>query len=399
MDEGESEYSIVAVKQGNSPRRILWRGGGTEFTGLLEVKMAGRSSPTTVSTRLWQIADLAGQAPDMVLTTLAHHIDVELLREAYGLTRKSGAVGVNGQTATAYAENLEGNLQSLLDRFKSGTYKAPPVRRSHIPKGGSEKTRPIGVPTFEDKVLQRAVVMVLEDGSVRFPNAGTPQGRVVFPLLANIYLHHVVDLWFEEVVRPRLMGRAFLIRYADDVVIVFSLEKDARRVLDVLGKRLGKYGLSLHPEKTRLVMFRPSCERLGRSKRPGSFDFLGFTHHWCRSFKGYWVVKRRTAKDRFRRALKEISQWCRQHRHLPVAEHQRVLTWKLRGYSQYYGITGNGKAVSKFFRQVVHVWQKWLSRRSQRSRLNWERFNRLLARYPLPAPVMVHSLYRRAVNP
>ena len=444
--------------------------------------MAGRSSPTTVSTRLRQIADSAGQAPDMVLTTLAHHIDDELLREAYRLTRKSGAVGVDGQTATAYTESLEENLQSLLDRFKSGTYKAPPVRRSHIPKGDSEKTRPIGVPTFEDKVLQRAVVMVLEavyeqdfldcsygfrpgrsahqalevlwqglmamgggwvldvdiqkffdtldhshlrrfldqrvrdgvlrraidkwlkagvleDGSVRFPDAGTPQGGVVSPLLANIYLHHVLDLWFEEVVRPRLTGRALLIRYADDVVIVFSLEKDARRVLDVLAKRLGKYGLSLHPEKTRLVMFRPPCERLGRSKRPGSFDFLGFTHHWCRSFKGYWVVKRRTAKDRFRRALKEISQWCRQHRHLPVAEQQRVLTWKLRGHSQYYGITGNGKAVSKFFRQVVHVWQKWLSRRSQRARMNWERFNRLLARYPLPAPVMVHSTCRRAANP
>ena len=194
--------------------------------------------------------------------------------------------------------------------------------------------------------------------------------------------------------------RRFLDQRVRDGVLRRAIDKWLKAgVLDVLAKRLGKYGLSLHPEKTRLGMFRPPCERLGRSKRPGSFDFLGFTHHWCRSFKGYWVVKRRTAKDRFRHALKEIGQWCRQHRHLPVAEHQRVLTWKLRGYSQYYGLTGNGKAVSKFFRQVVHVWQKWLSRRSQRSRMNWERFNRLLARYPLPAPVMVHSLYRRAVNP
>ena len=195
------------------------------------------------------------------------------------------------------------------------------------------------------------------------------------------------------------MGRALLIRYADDVVVVFSLEEDARRVLEVLPKRLSKYGLSLHPEKTRLVMFRHPCKHLGRGKRPGTFDFLGFTHHWSRSFKGYWVVKRRTAKNRFRRALKGINQWCRQHRHLPVAEQQRVLTWKLRGHSQYYGITGNGKAVSKFFREVVHVWRKWLSRRSQRARMNWERFNRLLARYPLPAPVMVHSICRRAANP
>jgi group II intron reverse transcriptase/maturase len=448
----------------------------------LEGKMAGRSGPKTVSTKLQQIAKLAREAPDMVLDTLAHHIDVEWLREAYRRTRKSGAVGVDGQSAAAYAENLEENLRSLLERFKSGTYRAPPVRRAYVPKDDGKKSRGIGVPTFEDKVLQRAVVMVLEavyeqdflecsygcrpgrsahqalgvvrqglrsmgggwvldvdvqqffdmlehnhlrrfldqrvrdgvlrraidkwlkagvfeDGSVQHPDMGTPQGGVVSPVLANIYLHYVVDLWFEKVVKPRLLGRAFLNRYMDDMVFVFSVEKDAHRVKAVLSKRLGKYGLRLHPEKTRLVMFRPPCERLGRNQRPGSFDFLGFTHHWGRSLKGAWVIKRRTAKDRFRRALKKISQWCRRNRHRPLAEQQHILGQKLRGHYHYYGITGNGSAIPRFFRTVVHVWRKWLSRRSQRARLNWEKFNRLLKRYPLPPPVVVHSKFRRVANP
>jgi len=428
------------------------------------------------------MAELARRTPEMVLTALAHHIDVELLREAYRLTRKSGAVGVDGQTAAAYAENLEDNLQSLLDRLKSGTYKAPPVRRSHIPKGDGTKTRPIGIPTFEDKVLQRAVVMVLEavyerdfrdcsygfrpgrsahqalevlwkglmnmgggwvldvdiqgffdtldhrclrrfldqrvrdgvlrraidkwlkagvfeDGGVMYPDAGTPRGGLVSPLLANIYLHYVLDVWFEDVVKPRLRGRAFLVRYADDVVIVFALEEDARRVLGVLPKRLGKYGLSLHPEKTRLVLFRPPCKSLGRAEPPGSFTFLGFTHHWYRSFRGRSVVKRRTAKDRFRRALKEISRWCDLNRHQSVPEQQKMLASKLRGHAQYYGITGNGNTLSRFFQEVLRVWRTWLNRRSQRARLNWERFNRLLDCYPLPSPVVVQSVYHGAANP
>jgi group II intron reverse transcriptase/maturase len=419
--------------------------------------------------------------PQTALTTLAHHLDLDLLLEAYRRTRKDGAAGVDGQTAEAYAENLEENLRGLLERAKSGLYRAPPVRRVHIPKAGRSETRPIGIPTFEDKVLQRAVVMlleavyeqdfrdcsygfrpgrsahqalqvlwkglmdlgggwvleldiqrffdsldhgklreilrqrvrdgvllrligkwlragVLEEGSLVHPEAGTPQGGVVSPLLANVFLDAVLDSWFEDVVKPRLRGRALLVRYADDAVLVFGDEEDARRVLEVLPKRLEKYGLSLHPEKTRLVAFRRP-PRGGGGPRPGTFDFLGFTYYWGRARRGFSAVLRKTARDRFTRSLRAVAQWCRRNRHLPLAEQQRELGLKLRGHYAYYGITGNHPALSRFFRLAQRAWWKRLRRRSNRAHGSWEWFWRVHAHYPLPPPRVVHSVYRLAANP
>jgi group II intron reverse transcriptase/maturase len=419
----------------------------------------------------------------MVFTSIAHAIDVDFLREAFERVRKDGAPGVDGQTAGEYAMELEGNLRSLLDRFKSGTYWAPPVRRVHIPKGEGTETRPIGVPTFEDKLLQRAVSMVLEavyeqdfrdcsfgfrpgrsahqavdvldrglmeikggwvleldiqsffdtldhghlrsflsrrvrDGVLRrtidkwlkagvleeqrvsYPDLGSPQGGVISPLLANIYLHEVLDVWFEDTVKPRMKGRCFLVRYADDAVIVFEKESDARRVMEVLPERFGKYGLTLHPEKTRLVPFpRPSLfsgpKGSGGGARPGTFDLLGFTFYWGRSRRGYWIVKQKTAKGRLSRALKRVSEWCRRNRHLPVREQHQHLVWKLKGHYAYFGITSNARALSRFRDGVLFIWRKWLSRRSQRAWMNLDRLRQLLARYPLPAPVVVHSIHHR----
>jgi len=415
----------------------------------------------------------------MVIRTLAHHIDADFLREAYGRTRKDGAAGIDGQTAADYAGNLEGNLSSLLGRFKSGRYRAPAVRRVHIPKGDG-RTRPIGIPTFEDKVLQRAVVMVLEavyeqdfldcsygfrpgrsahdavdalwrnlmavgggwvidldiqsffdtldreqlrglldlrvrDGVLRRtigkwlragvmeagvvsqPDAGTPQGGVISPLLANVYLHHVLDAWFERVVKPRLRGRAFLVRYADDAVIVCAREDDARRVMAVLPKRFGKYGLTLHPEKTRLICF--SSPGAGRGAKVPTFDFLGFTHYWGQSRRGNWVVKKRTAAKRLRRSLKAINQWCRDHRHLGLAAQARQLGQKLRGHYEYYGVTTNSEGITRFYREVVARWRHWLSRRSQRGWVTWERMRRILAHHQLPRPRVAHRAYPLAANP
>ncbi len=446
----------------------------------LEGNMAGASEPDPVFTKQQRIAELAKQSPEMGFTSLAHHINLRWLYEAYLRTRPDGATGVDEQTAADYSAKLGDNLRALLERAKSGTYRAPPVRRVHIPKGTGGDTRPIGIPTFEDKVLQRAVVMVLEAvyeqdfldcsygfrpgrsahqaldavwrqtmgmqggwlvevdirkffdtldhahlrkllrhrirdgvllrligkwlkagvlefGSLTFPEAGTPQGGVVSPLLANVYLHYVLDVWFEQMVKPRLKGRAFLVRYADDFVMGFACEEDARRVLEVLPKRFGKYGLALHPDKTRLVPFqRPPQQdppkNASAGAGPGSFDLLGFTHYWGRSRRGYWVVKRKTATTRLSRALTRMAQWCRLNRHQPLAEQHQTLSQKLHGHFAYYGITGNGSALSRFRDGVVGIWKKWLARRRRRGFLSWEDFGRLLKRYVLPPARVIHSV-------
>jgi group II intron reverse transcriptase/maturase len=436
--------------------------------------MASASELDPVFTKQQRIAELAKQSPQMGFTSLNHHLDLNWLVAAFNRTRKDGAPGVDGQTADDYGLNLLGNLESLLDRAKSGTYRAPPVRRVRIPKGTGPETRPLGIPTLEDKVLQRAVVLalepiyeqdflncsygfrpgrsahqalqavwqqvmdlggcwllevdirkffdtldhahlrellrqrvrdgvllrlidkwlqagVLEDGTLTYPEAGTPQGGVISPLLANVYLHYVLDVWFEAEVKPRLKGRAFLVRYADDFVMGFACEGDARRVLDVLPKRFGKCGLTIHPDKTRLVPFlrpprRSAAAASASAPPPGSFDFLGFTHFWSRSKQGSWVVKRTTADSRFHRAVKAIADWCRLNRHLPIGDQHQTLWQKLRGHFAYYGVIGNLRCLQRFRYQVLRVWQKWLSRRRRRGRWPWARFNEFLRRLPLPYP-------------
>ena len=189
------------------------------------------------------------------------------------------------------------------------------------------------------------------------------------------------------------MGKAFIIRYADDGVMVFSSLQDAKRVLSVLAKRFGKYGLTLHPEKTKLVTFTRRNGRRGETDPAAvaeSFDFLGFTHYWGKSRTGRWTIKRKTGKDRFTRALKRISKWCRRNRHLPVRIQQAGLARKLLGHNQYYGITGNFQALWRFCEAVHKTWRKWLNRRSQRAGMHWDRFQRLLSFYPLPRPRLAH---------
>ena len=254
-----------------------------------------------------------------------------------------------------------------------------------------------------DGVLRRMIdkwlkAGVLEDGELSYPEAGSPQGGVISPLLANIYLHEVLDRWFEETVKPRLQGKAFVVRYADDFVIGFALESDARRVYEALPKRFGRFGLMLHPEKTRLVRFyRPRLSSPGKGLdpqggKPGSFELLGFTHFWGRSRQGYWVIKRKTAPGRLRRALRRINDWCRRNYHLPIREQSRQLSRKLQGHYGYYGITGNSSAISSFAWHVGRTWRRWLIRRSQRARMSWAEFNRLLLRYQLPPARCVHSI-------
>ena len=257
---------------------------------------------------------------------------------------------------------------------------------------------------MRDGVIERLIgkwlnAGVMEEGVLTHPEAGTPQGGVASPLLANIYLHEVLDVWFEREVLPRVRGRAFLVRYADDFVMGFSTEQDARRVMSVLPKRFGKYGLTLHPDKTRLLQCRPPRGRQGSEADSSSFDFLGFIHYWAKSRSGGWVVKRKTAKGRFTKALQRIKEWCQHHRHQAVAEQWRVLTQKVKGHYGYYGVTGNFASLARFRNEVARVWHKWLSRRSQKAQLDWPTFHRMLIRYPLPPPRLNRAIWRLAANP
>ncbi len=457
---------------GEPSRRNPAEKSGSRKMESLEGNMTDTQESVTVSTKQERIAELARRNPEMSFVSLAHHMDMNWLREAYYLTRKDGAVGVDGQTAKDYGINLEENLRSLLERAKSGKYCAPPVRRVYIPKGNNEK-RPIGIPAFEDKVLQRSVVMIMESiyeqdflecsygfrpgrsahqaikeiqkrlytmgggwvlevdirkyfdtidqsklreiirqrirdgvivrligkwlkagvmeaGQITHPKAGTPQGGVISPMLSNIYLHEVMDKWFEKEVKPRLKGKAFEVRFADDFILGFTNEEDVKRVMKVLPKRFEKYGLQLHPEKTRIIEFNhpdKSNKPDGRNnKGSGTFDFLGFTHYWGKTQKRAWMVKQKTAKSRLSRALKRITDWCRQWLHLPVSEQQQILRKKMFGHYSYYGIVGNSKSLGKFYWVVRRIWRKWLSRRSQKAKLNWDKYPRLLIRYPLPFP-------------
>ncbi len=421
----------------------------------------------SVTTKLQRIAELARKDRTRVLTSVSHVIDLAWMKEAYRRTRKDGAVGVDGCTAADYEKNLEANLSALVERVHEGTYKPPPVLRALIPKAGGKK-RPIGIPTFQDKIVQRAVAMVLEaiyeqdfhalsfgfrprrsahdalielqrrptywnrcwiieadiesffdtidharlrsvldqrvrDGVIRRlidkwlragvmeqgrlwrPDAGTPQGGVISPLLANIFLNEVLDQWFEEVVWPRMRGRSKFVRYADDFVLLFDREDSARRVMAVLPKRFEKYGLRLHPEKTRLLSFNNPDIDKPRAQRARSFDFLGFTHYWARSRKGRNVVKQRTAKSRFTRSLQRVKDRCRRMMHDPIEKQHRELSAILRGHYNYFGITGNGDALVRFRHHAVRIWGRSLARRSGRRHV-WEWFQPLLKRRPLPLP-------------
>ena len=437
------------------------------------------SSSTVVSTKLARIATLARQLRGKALTNLAHHIDIEFLKEAYRRTRKSGALGIDGQSAANYAANLDANLQGLLDRAKSGRYFAPPVKRAWIPKANGER-RGIGIPTFEDKVLQRTVAMVLEavyeqdflpcshgfrpnrsahtalaalhegvmemwggwlievdirrffdtldhaklrqiveqriqdgvilrligkwlhagvmeDDRVSYPERGTPQGGVISPLLANIYLHTVLDQWIEDVVKPQARGPIVLTRYADDFVLLCRLEQDARELFAALPKRFEAYGLQLHPDKTRLIQFRQP-PRSG-PKPKVSFDFLSFTHMWVKSQKNVWVLSKQTSKKRFARAVQTANEWCRANRHRPIREQHARLSKKLLGHLAYFAITGNVARVRAFRDALRRTWRKWLNRRSYEAKLFTARWTLLERRYPLPPARIVHRLSTPVANP
>jgi group II intron reverse transcriptase/maturase len=249
-----------------------------------------------------------------------------------------------------------------------------------------------------DKSLMRLIgkclhVGILEGGVEWSPERGTVQGSTLSPLLANVYLHHVLDVWLEEEVKPVLRGKVILIRYSDDFVIGVERPDEAQQILVLLEQRLAAFGLELHPDKTRLVDFRRPPEDQRRGKGPGTFDFLGFTHFWCRSRKGRWYMATKTSRSRQRRAIKAVYDWCRRHRHESVPAQHQALRRKLQGHYNYFNVRGNSRAIGTLAYYARRAWYKWLRRRSQRARLNWDRFNDLLRDFPLPVPKVGISLW------
>jgi len=434
----------------------------------------GTPGPDNLSTKRHWIAELARKYPDRALISLHHLIDLEWMFEAYDPTCKDGAPGVDGVTADDYEANLEADLTDLLERIKSGRYIAPPVRRHDIPKADGSLW-PLGIPTLEDKVVQRAILLplepiyetgflpcsygfrpgrsardalralrdgfmeqglrwgvdvdiskyfdtidhghlrifldqrvtdgvvrrtidkwlqagVFEKGTLRCTTGGTPHGGVISPLLSNIYLHHVLDQWFETVAQARLKGRCRQVRYADAAVMAFGGHLSGTRMLAVPGRRLGRFGPTVHPTKTRFVDFRfrrpQGCHPATRAT---TFDLLGFTHVWGKSPRGKDVVRQITAKDRYARASGAVSEWCRHNLQRLFREQHARRSRMIRGPCAYDGLSGNGKRIRWYHSQVVRIRRKWLARRGHHSKPSWPRFRAMLARYPLPPASIVHS--------
>jgi RNA-directed DNA polymerase len=439
--------------------------------------MIDASTSEGMSPQLLKVAERAKNEPEGKFHSLAHLITTEALTRAFRRLRNNAAVGVDGVTKEQYGEALEENLGDLLARMKAKQYRHQPIRRVHIPKGKGT-TRPIGISTVEDKVVQGAVREVLEaiyeqdfldcshgyrpgrsahdairalnrmgqegetnwlleaditaffdsidrkmlmemlqlrvadtsllrligkclhvgvlEGEERTdPEDGTAQGSVISPILGNIYLHYVLDRWFEEEVKPRLRGKATLLRYVDDFVIGFENREDAERVMKVLHQRMNKYRLTLHPDKTRLIAFGRTSNGDGGG-RPPTFDFLGFTHYLRRTRSGTWTVGCKTKRGSLRRAISAVDDWCRSHRHLEVKEQHAALVLRIEGHFNYFGVNGNTPSLAKLDFWAQKAWHKWLNRRSQRARMTWERFTQLVEKFPLPVPRVKVQIWKRA---
>jgi RNA-directed DNA polymerase len=437
-----------------------------------------------VATKLYRIAEKARKAPGFKFTSLYHLMNEELLRGCFQRLRKDAAAGIDKMTKDMYAENLETNLSSLVERLHRMAYIPQAVRRKYIPKPGSTKQRPLGIPCFEDKLVQAGIVRILEsvyeqdfiedsygfrsarschdalktlsltmerkpinhiveadikgffdnvnqewllkflahrigdkriqrmvkrilkagveeDGSVTISDDGTPQGGVISPLLANIYLHYALDLWFERIYRKSCTGYARLIRYADDFVVCFQYKADAERFRVELGQRLGKFSLEVEPTKTKVMEFGRFAVQSAkkRGKRPETFDFLGLTHYCGTRRNGTgFRMKRVTARKKYVAKLRIFKEWLKEARTLKTKELWKIVSSKLRGHYNYYGVTDNYRRLVRFDQAVKKLLFKWLNRRGKRNCLNWEEFNKLLKRFPLPKPRIMVNMFALPVN-
>ena len=445
------------------------------------------SSSEPVETKLHRIACKARNEPLFKFTSLFHLMNTELLRGCFMRLRKDAAAGIDGMTKAEYEEHLEENLANLVIRLHQMRYIPQPVRRVYIPKPGSTKQRPLGIPALEDKLVQAGLVRILEqiyeqdfiedsygfrpgrgchdalralsatvedsgtewiveadikgffdtvqhdwlmrflehrisdkrvyrmvkrflkagifeEGQVWDSEEGTPQGGVISPILANVYLHYALDIWFERRFRKTCTGTARLIRYADDFVVCFATQADAERFRLELTERLAQFGLEVEPTKTKVVAFGPHAEKRAQQEgkdKPETFDFLGFTHYCSTARNGKrFRMKRVTARKKFRAKLAALKQWLKDTR----AKMRTVALWdkfreKLRGHFAYYGVTDNSSGIARFYEEAKKLLFKWLNRRSQRKSMTWEQFKLMNQRFPLPPPRIRVNLLGRPKTP
>lgn len=442
---------------------------------------AEHRSGEPVGTKLLRIAAKARKEPKLKFVNLYYMMKEELLLECFRRLSENKAAGIDEVTKNEYAENLEANIRELVGRLQRMAYRPQPVRRVYIPKPGSDKRRPLGIPCLEDKLVQSALARILgtiyeedfvegsygfrpgrschdalralsqavedeatnyvaeadirtffdkvgqdwlikmleqriadqrvlrlvkrflksgvmEGGETRASEEGVPQGGSISPVLANVYLHYALDLWFEKVYRKSCKGRARLVRFADDFVVCFQNREDAMRFPAELAERLKKFGLEVEPTKTKVLEFGRNAEAHARARRerPGTFDFLGFTHYCSRARDGKrFRMKRVTSRKKFRAKLVTFKEWLKRNRMKPTQWIMQQVEMKLRGHYAYYGVTDNYRGLARFHREVTKMLFKWLNRRSQRRSYRWDEFERLLQIFPLPKPrVRVNLLYR-----
>lgn len=432
-----------------------------------------------METKLKRIAELAKTNLDMVFTSLAHLLNEKNLKQCHHELPSGKATGVNGVTKEIYDTKLDENIKGLVERLKKKAYRPVPVKRTYINKPGSKKKRPLGIPDYEDKIVQLALTKILsaiyendfldcsfgfrpnrnchdalkilnvyiekrytnyivdvdikgffdnvdhewmmkflnhrikdpsllriigrflkggymEEGKYFDSDKGTPQGGVISPILANVYLHYVLDLWFEKVVRERCKGQAYMVRYADDFVCCFQYKSDADAFYSALIMRLQKFNLEIAEDKTSIIPFgrftADDCKRKGLSK-PSTFDFLGFTHYCGKSKQGKFRVKRKSSHKKAHAKLKKQKGWLKANRTMDIKTIMDKLNRSLNGYYNYYCITDNTKSVENFLYHVKRLLFKWMNRRSQRKSFNWEKFNLFLSKYPLPKPKIKVNIY------
>jgi group II intron reverse transcriptase/maturase len=432
-----------------------------------------------METKLLRIAELAKSDPKVKFTSLVHLLNEHSLAQSHNELPNKKATGINGTTKEQYSENLKENIEDLVSRLKNKSYRPVPVRRMYIPKLNSNKKRPLGIPEYEDKIVQKGITKILntiyendfldcsfgfrpnrnchdalkllnhyiekrsvnyvvdvdikgffdnvdhiwmmeflklriadpnllriigrflkggymEEGKKHKTDNGTPQGGVISPILANVYLHYVLDLWFEKRVRKQCKGQAYIVRYADDFVCCFQYMSEAQEFFQSLKLRLKKFNLEVAEDKTKIIPFGRFAEKNAFQKgnrKPATFDFLGFTHYCGKSKQGNFRVKRRSSRKKVQGKLKESKEWLKSNRNKDIHMIMDRFRRSLVGYYNYYCITDNTQSVNNFKDKIEYLLFKWLNRRSQRKSFTWDKFRLFLNKYPLPSPRVKVNIY------